>query len=58
MEKLFHGHMKITSLATVDVDCILICKTCNNFYLGQTLHFKQRVAKHKSDVKNLHKSTI
>ena len=50
--------MKITSLATVDVDCILICKTCDNFYLGQTLHFKQRVAKHKSDVKNLHKSTI
>ena len=30
---------------------ILICKTCGNFYLGQTQDFKQRTAKHKSDVK-------
>ena len=36
---------------------ILICKTCDNFYLGQTQDFKQRTAKHKSDVKNLHNST-
>ena len=36
---------------------ISICKTYNNFYLGQTQNFKQRAAKHKSDVKNLHSST-
>ena len=40
-----------------DVIYILICKTCNNFYLGQTQDFKQRTAKHKSDVKNPHNST-
>ena len=26
---------------------ILICKTCDNFYLGPTKDFKQRTAKHK-----------
>ena len=36
---------------------ILICKTCDNFYLGQTQDFKPRIAKDKSDVKNLHNST-
>ena len=40
-----------------DVIYILVCKTCDNFYLGQTQDFKQRTAKHKSDVKNLHNST-
>ena len=40
-----------------DVIYILICKTCGSFYLGQTRDFKQRTAKHKSDVKNLHNST-
>ena len=40
-----------------DVIYILICKTCDNFYLGQTQDFKQRTAKHKSDVKNPHNST-
>ena len=40
-----------------DVIYILICKTCDNFYLGQTQDFKQRTAKHKSDIKNLHNST-
>ena len=38
-------------------DVILICKTCDNFYLGQTQDLKQRTAKHKSDVKNPHNST-
>ena len=36
---------------------ILICKTCDNFYLEQTQDFKPRITKHKSDVKNLHNST-
>ena len=36
---------------------ILIGKTCDNFYLGQTQKFKQRTAKHKSDVKNPHNRT-
>ena len=40
-----------------DVICILICKTCDNFHLGQTQDFKQRTAEHKSDVKNPHNST-
>ena len=30
---------------------IFICKTYSNFYLEQTEDFKQRAAKHKSDVK-------
>ena len=40
-----------------DIIYILICKTCDNFYLGQTQDFKQRTAKHKSDVKNTYNST-
>ena len=40
-----------------DVIYILICKTCDNFYLGQTQDFKQRTAIHKSDGKNPHNST-
>ena len=36
---------------------ILICRTCDNFYLGQTQDSKQRAAKHESDVKNPHSST-
>ena len=40
-----------------DVIYFLICKTCDNFYLGQTQDFKQRTAKHKSDVKNPHTSS-
>ena len=35
-----------------DVIYILICKTWDNFYLGQTQDFKQRTAKHKPDLKN------
>ena len=33
-----------------DVIYILICKTCDNFYPEKTQDFKQRTAKHKSDV--------
>ena len=65
MSKLSHGHIKIIFLVTVKmlfIFCILyfififyICKTCDNFYLGQTQDFKQRTAKHKS--KNPHNST-
>ena len=40
-----------------DIIYILICKTCDNFYLGQTQDFKQRTAKHKSDVKNSYNNT-
>ena len=40
-----------------DVIYILICRNSNNFYLRQTQDFKQRTAKHKSDVKILHNST-
>ena len=40
-----------------DVIYILICKTCDSFFLRQTQNSKQRTAKHKSDVKNPHNST-
>ena len=36
---------------------MLTCKTCDNFYLGKTQNFKQRTAKHKSNVKNPHDRT-
>ena len=29
---------------------ILMCNTCEWFYLGQTTNLKQRIRKHKSDV--------
>ena len=45
------------SCGSKDVIHILICKTSNIFYLGQTQDFKQIIAKHKSDIKNLHNST-
>ena len=58
MAKLLHGHIKnCFSCDSKDVIYILICKTCDNFYLGQTQDFKQRTAKHKSDVKNPHNTT-
>ena len=40
-----------------DVIYILICKTCNKFYFEQSQNFKQRTAKHKSDVKNPNNAT-
>ena len=53
MAKLLHGHKK-KYFSCDSKDGILICKTCDNFYLGQTQDIKQRTAKHKSDVKNPH----
>ena len=40
-----------------DIIYISICKTCDNFYLGQSQDFKQGTSKHKSDVKTPHNST-
>ena len=52
MVKLLHGQTKIVSLVTVKaLIYILIYKTCDTFYLGQTQNFKQRTAKHILDVK-------
>ena len=31
---------------------ILICNNCDYFYLGKATDFKQRIRKHKSDVKD------
>ena len=45
------------SCGSKNVIYILIYKTCENFYLGQTEDFKQRIAKHKSDFKNPHNTT-
>ena len=45
MAKLLHGH-NYFSCDSKDVIYILICKTCDNFYLGQTQEFKQRTTKH------------
>ena len=36
-----------------DVLYIPICINCDYFYLGKTIDFKQRIRKHKSDVKHL-----
>ena len=36
---------------------ILICNNCDYFYLGKTIGFKQRICKHKSDVKPPQNST-
>ena len=33
-----------------NVTYILMCNTCEWFYLGQTINLKQRIRKHKSDV--------
>ena len=35
---------------------ILVCSTCEWFYLGQTTNLKQRIRKHKSDVSHPHNS--
>ena len=40
-----------------DVLCILICNNFDYFYLGKTIDFKQRIRKHKSDVKHTQSST-
>ena len=40
-----------------NVTYILICKTYDNFYVGQTQDFKQIAVKYKSEVKNMHNST-
>ena len=36
---------------------ILICRNCDEFYIGQTQNFKQRIRKHKSDIKHPNNST-
>ena len=40
-----------------DVLYILICNNFDYFYLGKTIDFKQRIRKHKSDVKHPQNST-
>ena len=40
-----------------DVLYILICNNCDYFCLGKTIDFKQRIRKHKSDVKRPQNST-
>ena len=40
-----------------DVLYILICNNCDYFYFGKTIDFKQRIRKHKSDVKHPQNST-
>ena len=37
---------------------IPICNNCDYFYLGKTIDFKQRIRKHKSDVKHTHKTVF
>ena len=34
-----------------------MCNNCDYFYLGKTIDFKQRIRKHKSDVKHPQNST-
>ena len=40
-----------------DVLYILICNNCDYFYLGKTIDFKQRILKHKSNLKHPQNST-
>ena len=40
-----------------DVLYILICNNCDNFYIGKTIDFKQRIHNHKSNVKHTQNST-
>ena len=40
-----------------DVLYILICNNCDYFHLEKTIDFKQRIHKHKSDVKHTQNST-
>ena len=58
MARLLHGHIKIIFLVTLKMLFIFwFVKLATIFCLGQTQDFKQRTAKHKSDVKNPHNST-
>ena len=44
-------------IAILKMFYILICHNCDYFYLGKTIDFKQRIRKHKSDVKHPLNST-
>ena len=45
------NYNKFFDFNSKDVLYILICNNCGYFYLGKTIDFKQRIRKHKSDVK-------
>ena len=51
------NYNKIFDCDSKDVLYILICNNCDYFYLGKTIDFKQRIRKHKSDVKHPQNST-
>ena len=51
------NHNKFFDCDSKDVLYILICNNCDYFYLGKTINFKQRICKHKSDVKHPENST-
>ena len=53
-----YTHKNYFSCDSKDVTYILISKTCDNFYFGQTQDCKQRTAKHESDEKTPHNSTF
>ena len=46
------NYNKLFDCDSKDVFYILICNNCDYFYLGKTIDFKQRIHKHKSDVKH------
>ena len=46
------NYNKLFDCDSKDVLYILICNNCDYFYLGKTIDFKQRIHKHKSDVKH------
>ena len=50
-------YIKFCDYDSKDVLYILICNNCDYFYLGKTMDFKQRIRKHKSDVKHPQNST-
>ena len=51
------NHNKFFDCDFKDALYIVICNNCDYFYLGKTIDFKQRICKHKSDVKHPQNST-
>ena len=56
-KSLTWNYNKLFDCNNKDVLYILICNNCDCFYLGKTMDFKQRIHKHKSDVKHPQNST-
>ena len=50
------SYQKMFSCDSKNVIYLLKCNGCDKFYLGQTIDLKQRISKHKSDIKHPYNS--